>query len=103
VSCTGATFVAGGNVIFRNQGGAATDQTIGSCTYGNSFKAAGISTTDNTPMFVKPNMQPYDYHLTAATPTTILNAGGACTGTDLDGDARPQGGACDLGADELVP
>ena len=103
VSCTGATFVADGNVIFRNQGGATTEQATGSCTYGTSFKAAGISTTDNTPMFVKPNMQPYDYHLTAASPTTILNAGGACTGVDLDGDARPQGGACDLGADELVP
>jgi len=104
VFCEVPTFVAAGNVIFRNTGGASLrSQTFGTCTYGSSFVAMGADAADNTPMFVKPNAMPFDYHLTAATPTTILNAGGACTGSDLDGDARPQGGACDLGADELVP
>lgn len=43
-----------------------------------------------------------DYHLTASTPATILDAVD-CDGntSDVDGNMRPQGGRCDLGADEL--
>ncbi len=101
--CDTVGFMAPGNLVFRNVGGpAGTTQTIGSCALGNSFsQAAAIG--DNTPMFVSPNVTPLDYHLTAATPTSIRDAAGACTGTDVDGQPRPSGGACDLGADELVP
>lgn len=104
VFCDVAGFVAAGNIIFRNVGGpTANVQTFGSCTYGNSFVMAGASPVDEALAFAHSNTQPFDYHLTAASPTTVRDAGGACTGTDVDGDPRPQGAACDLGADELKP
>jgi hypothetical protein len=63
----------------------------------------GASIVDNAPGFVSPNVLPFDYHLSAATPPSIVDAAGACTGTDIDGDSRPIGGACDLGSDERRP
>ena len=99
--CDVPGFIAAGNIIFRNVGGpAANVQTFGSCTYGNSFVMAGASPVDDSLSFVHSNTQPFDYHLTATSPTTVRDSGGACTGIDVDGDARPQGAACDLGADE---
>lgn len=104
VLCDRAGFVASNNLIFRNTGGAAGNvQTLGLCQYGNSFVNAGTSTVDNTPMFAHPNSPPFDYHLTPASPGTIVDAAGACTGVDVDGDTRPIGAACDLGADERKP
>ena len=101
--CDTTGFTTSGNLVFRNIGGpAGMTQTFGSCAPGNSFiQAASIG--DNTPMFVSPNITPFDYHLTAATPTSIRDAAGACTGVDVDGQPRPAGAACDLGADEHVP
>jgi hypothetical protein len=32
-----------------------------------------------------------------------IDAGGPCTGTDQAGNARPQGGACDVGSREALP
>ena len=104
VFCDQSGFIASDNLIFRNTGGTAGNvQTFGNCTYGNSYVQPGSSTVDNTPMFAHPNTTPFDYHLTASTPNTILDAAGACTGTDFDGDTRPIGVACDLGADEYKP
>jgi hypothetical protein len=104
VFCDHAGFIAANNLIFRNMGGAAGNtQTVGLCTYGDSFVSAGASSVDNTPMFAHPNSAPFDYHLTAASPSTIVDAAGACTGVDFDGDTRPMGAACDLGADERKP
>lgn len=104
VFCDVTGFVAADNLIFRNTGGTSlTTQTFGNCTYGNSFVAAGSSAVDNTPQFAHPNLPPLDYHLTSSTPTTIRDAAGACTGVDYDGDPRPFGTACDLGADEYHP
>lgn len=104
VFCDVTGFVAADNLIFRNTGGTSlTTQTFGNCTYGNSFVAAGSSAVDNTPQFAHPNLPPLDYHLTSSTPTTIRDAAGACTGVDYDGDTRPFGPACDLGADEYHP
>jgi hypothetical protein len=104
VFCDTAGFVAPNNLIFRNTGGATgTAQTFGNCTYGNSYSAPGASAADNTPVFKSPNSQPFDYHLTASSPASVLDAAGACTGIDFDSQARPQGPACDLGADEVAP
>ena len=44
-----------------------------------------------------------DFHLRPASPA--IDAG-TCTGappTDFDGDLRPTGTTCDIGADEFVP
>ena len=101
VFCDVPGFVAAGNIIFRNAGGpTANVQTFGSCAYGNSFVMPGTSPVDEALSFARSNMQPFDYHLTAASPATVRDAGGTCTGIDIDGEPRPQGGACDLGADE---
>jgi hypothetical protein len=104
VLCDRTAFVAPSNLIFRNTGGAAGNlQTLGSCNFGNSFISTGTGPVDNTPMFAHPNSTPLDYHLTPASPGTIVDAAGTCTGVDVDGDARPVGAACDLGADERKP
>jgi hypothetical protein len=52
------------------------------------------------PLLVAP---PKDLHLTAGSP--CIDAG-TCTGpppTDIEGDPRPSGAGCDIGADEFVP
>ena len=104
VFCDQGAFVAGGNLIFRNTGGSTgSAQTFGNCTYGNSFVNTGTSSVDNSPAFARPNTQPFDYHLTSTSPVTIIDAAGTCTGPDFDGDARPIGAGCDLGADEYKP
>jgi hypothetical protein len=106
-SCNAPLASAGGNLLFRNSepdgaGGLKNDATTqanltGGCPFGNSFSAA---TDAGNLGFKSPLIAPFDFHLTAASPATVRDAGGACSGTDVDGDARPQGAACDLGADE---
>jgi hypothetical protein len=101
VSCSTSGFVASNNIIFRNRNGTTNVQTAGDCTYGNSIVMPGATPFDNTLEFANSNSEPFDYHLTATSPAA--DAGGACTGIDFDGDSRPFGNACDLGADEFAP
>jgi len=105
LACFGSTTAAGGNLVYGNWEGvaAASDltQVGGNCLTGNTF-AAGSGDLG----FANPSTTTFDPHLTAGSPPTILDAGGACATRvpfDFDGHARPSGSACDLGADELVP
>lgn len=71
------------------------------CNFGGSVKLAtgGLG-------FRNPPPAGADFHLSATTPLSVRDAAGDCTGLvsiDVDGDARPNGGACDVGADELDP
>jgi hypothetical protein len=104
VLCDQVGFVAAHNLIFRNTGGPTGNvQTLGGCSYGDSLSLAGASNVDNPLGFAHPNATPFDYHLTATSPPSVVDAAGACTGVDFDGEARPTGTACDLGADEYHP
>lgn len=110
VSCNAPRATASGNLIFHNgePDGAgdvrydlATQRnTASACAFGTSLALA--SDAQNLG-FASPLRPPLDFHLTAATPATVRDAGGPCSGSDLDGDPRPLGGACDLGADEYRP
>lgn len=102
VACSVTNLVAPGNIVTSNNEGLTFPaQTKGVCTYGTSFTAPGSEV--NTLKFKSITTNPPDFHLTAESPTSVLDAGGACTGLDIDGDPRPQGAACDLGADEYKP
>jgi hypothetical protein len=104
VICDQPGFSAGHNIIFRNEGGVAGNlQTLGVCTYADSYVVPGASNIDNAPGFASPNTPPFDYHLSTTSPASIVNAAGACSTVDFDGDQRPAGAECDLGADERIP
>ena len=99
VACSVTNLIAPGNIVTANNEGLSFPaQVKGVCTYGNSFVDMGSEA--NTLKFKSITTNPPDFHLTKDSPSSILDAGGACTGVDVDGDTRPQGGACDLGADE---
>jgi hypothetical protein len=110
LSCHAPLVSATGNLIFHNSEDDGTGQTktdattqkndVGSCQYGNTL---AIATDAGNLGFKSPLIAPFDFHLTSASPPTIVDAGGACSGIDVDGEARPIGAACDLGADEYHP
>jgi Right handed beta helix region len=104
VVCDQNNFIARGNIVFRNIGGAGGfRQTIGNCDFASSFR--GIETgADTATLGFKRDTDPRDYHLTAASPGNVRDVSAVtCDGLgemDFDGDTRPQNGTCDLGADE---
>jgi Right handed beta helix region len=110
VSCNAPMATAAGNLIYHNVepdgiGGLKNDLSTQrnpapSCAFADSL---ALAAEPGNLGFRSPVLPPLDFHLTAASPPSVRDAGGACTGTDLDGDGRPQGGACDLGADEYRP
>jgi len=109
VSCTGAMASAAGNLIYRNSesdgaGGLKTDTTTQRNATGCQFANTLAVTSDASNLgFKSPATQPFDFHLTATSPSTVVDAGGACSGVDFDRQTRPIGAGCDLGADEFKP
>ncbi len=88
-------FTANNNIIVRNRNAALPSATA-DCNVGNSFVGPG------DPGFVSAT----DYHLGSRTPGDIVDKvtdKASCPGNtvDVDGDQRPIGAGCDLGADEL--
>ena len=105
VFCDDSTFTLSNNIIFRNLGGnngSGFVQTSGNCTYSGSLISSNAQAETSSLGLLK-DTAPRDYHLTAASPATVRDvASVVCTGLkDIDGDGRPQGAACDLGADEF--
>jgi hypothetical protein len=90
------------NTVVNNVGGGvfcgAPYALIGILANGNGPTNFLNCQTNSTSSTAAPNFD-VNYHLTAASP--CVNAGGAtCPSDDIDGDTRPQGIACDCGADE---
>lgn len=101
VACSVTDFTAPNNIVTANNEGLGLPvQTKGVCMFGNSYT---MPDTGANVLGFRSIMAPLDLHLTAASPASVVNAAGSCTGTDIDGDVRPVGGACDLGADERTP
>ncbi len=110
VSCNAPLVASAGNLLFHNTeadgvGGTKTDSTTqrnlaGGCQFGNTVSVPLDSTNLG---FKAPLVAPFDFHLTATSPASIVDAAGLCTGVDVDRQSRPIGAACDFGADEFKP
>jgi hypothetical protein len=97
------------NIIFRNIGGqGGFKQTAGTCTFNNSYigSQTEAEAVPTVLAFKNDTTDPRDYRLTSASPSGATGVrdvvpAAVCTGlTDVDGEARPKAGTCDLGADE---
>lgn len=104
IACIASMVRAQGNLIhenFRPDGASiradASSQRSGDCVYGASVATFG---QEADPKFAKPDSFPLDFHLTAASPASVIDVVVGCSGTDVDGAPRPIGAGCDLGADE---
>ncbi len=103
VFCNDATFTAHNNIISRNyvaiNASAANSNTIGACVFATSLIGPDISLIK----FKSPDNSPYDYHLTSGSSAIDKALTASSVAVDFDGEARPQGAAKDIGADEYKP
>ncbi len=101
VNCQSAAVIAEGNIVTDNtQRGVfnINPQVVGVCDFTRSYTANGEG--DNDMHWV--NVLTSDFHLTAASTAVLDTTAVACNDTvDIDSEARPVGGLCDFGADEL--
>jgi hypothetical protein len=91
-------------LVENNNNATGVDQICGLCTASFSLMtgtvAAGQGNIGGAPDFV--DVATDDYHLKATSAAKDVADSAATTNADYDGDARPQGGGFDMGADELV-
>ena len=94
VACLSGPAALSNSILWGNMNG----QVSGACTVTSSLVEgeAGAS----APSFVDPQMG--DFHLAPGSSGIDGASAGATVSVDFDGDARPQGAASDLGADEVV-
>lgn len=96
------------NIVYGNPVMGLGTQVGGSasCTWtysdiGPAQTVAGTGNINTDPMFVDPATR--NFHIMPGSPVENLADAAATVPVDLDGDARPQDGRSDIGADELVP
>lgn len=95
------------NIIFDNVVSSGITQTTGNnCSYtysdiGPGVVVGGTGNLSVGPQFV--DVSGGNFHLMGTSPVKDKADPAATLGTDFDGDVRPQGGARDMGADEVKP
>jgi hypothetical protein len=103
VDCSSTNVTADGNIVTDNthKGVFNVDpQVTGVCNFTRSFTLPGQGAND----LFWANPAASDFHLTAASTAVLDSPMLMCDGQDdFDGQARPKGGGCDFGADELMP
>lgn len=103
VACTLTNSLTGsGNIVYLGSP-AASPPVSGTCAWDYSNIEADISGTENInlpPAFVNGVPPNGDYHLASNSPCIDAADPAATLATDIDGEARPQGAAPDIGADE---
>ena len=106
VDCAGAESTALGNIIYANQNPgndlSATAQERGNCVKtSNLISGANVGMAPHLGMEA-PMGTPASYKLTAMSPMQVVNVlTTGCPMTDFEGQPRPSGAGCELGADEL--
>jgi hypothetical protein len=98
---TGVALAMTSNLVINNAG---PFQVIGSAcvwTYSDTlpFPVPGTGNVSSDPLFVDPVHN--NFHLQLASPVRDAADPTATLAIDIDGDARPQGGGRDMGADEI--
>ncbi|MBA3393932.1 MAG: right-handed parallel beta-helix repeat-containing protein [Deltaproteobacteria bacterium] len=83
------------NIIVRN---AMNVEAEPSCTYPGSII---LGNDVSTLKFKSPDVAPFDYHITAGSIAVDQATSASMAEEDFDGEARPNGPARDVGADEL--
>jgi hypothetical protein len=103
VFCDTSGFAAVNNIIVRNyvnnDANRANANTSGICTFPTSAIAASVTAL----AFVRPDDNPYDYHLRTGSSAIDQATTASSVVIDADGEARPQGAQKDSGADEHKP
>jgi hypothetical protein len=107
IDCGGVASTVNGNIVYANSepvnGVTEMAQKRGTCTYQTNFVSGVNVGPANDLGMAGARANPFDFKLTSNSPMQVRDViTTACAMKDFEGDARPYGSACDLGADEYV-